>query len=54
MEIEGPIEDILEVEKLLAAARFELEPRGYPRLSQKHGKLVEGIAESRFAKTTSV
>lgn len=53
MEIEGEIEDIIEVEKLLGAERFEPEPRGYPRLSVKHGKPVGGITESRFAKTTT-
>lgn len=53
MEIEGEIEDILEAEKLLGADRFETESRGYPRLSLKHGKLVNGITESRFVKTTS-
>lgn len=54
MEIEGEIEDILSVEKLLGADVFEPETRGYPRLSLKYGKLVDGITESRFAKTTTV
>jgi adenylate cyclase class 2 len=53
MEIEGEMEAILEVEKLLGADRFEPEIRGYPRLSLKYGKPVGGITESRFAKTTT-
>ncbi len=53
MEIEGDIDDILEVEKLLGADRFEPETRGYPRLSQKYGKEVDGVPECRFAITTT-
>ncbi|MEQ1605466.1 MAG: class IV adenylate cyclase [Pyrinomonadaceae bacterium] len=55
MEIEGSVEDIDVVEKMLGADKFEIEPRGYPRLSAKYGKPnAEGITESRFAKTTAV
>lgn len=54
MEIEGSMDDISVVEKLLGADKLELEPRGYPRLTLKHGKLVEGITESRFQKKTAV
>lgn len=53
MEIEGAIEDILQVETLLGADKLELEPRGYPRLTLKYGKLVDGVTESRFAKKTA-
>lgn len=53
MEIEGEKDDILEVEKLLGADVFEPETRGYPRLSAKHGKLIDGITQSRFAKSTT-
>lgn len=53
MEIEGTIEDILKVEKLLGADKLEPEPRGYPRLTLKYGKVVNGITESRFAKKTA-
>ena len=53
MEIEGTIEDILKVEKLLGADKLDAEPRGYPRLTLKYGKLVNGITESRFAKKTA-
>ncbi len=53
MEIEGEMDDILEVEKTLGADKFEIEPRGYPRLSAKYGKANEaGVTEARFAKTT--
>lgn len=54
MEIEGAMEDIDEVEKLLGADKFELEARGYPRLTLKFGKVVDGVTESRFAKKTAV
>lgn len=53
MEIEGSMEDILTVEKLLGADVFELETRGYPRLTLKNGKLVNGVTECRFAKKTA-
>ncbi|MBL8181924.1 MAG: class IV adenylate cyclase [Blastocatellia bacterium] len=51
MEIEGTIEDITEAEKLLGVEHLELEPRGYPRLTSKLGVDVNGVMESRFAKT---
>lgn len=54
MEIEGSVEDIIEAEKLLGAGRFESELRGYPRLTAKFGKQVNGIMESRFEKTATV
>ena len=54
MEIEGEMDDILAVEKLLGADNLEAEPRGYPRLTMKYGKAVDGITESRFAKKTAV
>jgi adenylate cyclase class 2 len=50
MEIEGTMEDILTVEKLLEADKLEPEFRGYPRLTLKFGKLIDGVMESRFAK----
>jgi len=53
MEIEGSIEDILAVEKRLGADRLEPETRGYPRLTSKYGKQVNGVMESRFEKTTA-
>lgn len=53
MEIEGSIEDILEAEKLLGIEDVEQEARGYPRLTLKYGKSVDGVMESRFAKKRS-
>lgn len=54
MEIEGSMEDIITVEKLLGADKLDLEARGYPRLTLKYGKLIDGVTESRFAKKTAV
>jgi adenylate cyclase, class 2 len=54
MEIEGEIDDILIVEKLLGANKLATESRGYPRLTLKYGKTVNGVVESRFAKKTAV
>jgi adenylate cyclase class 2 len=48
MEIEGSMEAILEVEKLLGADTLEIEARGYPRLTLKYGKSRDGVTESRF------
>jgi adenylate cyclase class 2 len=53
MEIEGPIKDIIAAEKELGADRIEVEQRGYPRLTVKYGKDVDGVMESRFTKTNS-
>jgi adenylate cyclase class 2 len=53
MEIEGEIENILEVEKLLGADAFEQETRGYPRLSEKNGKEIDGVTQARFKKKTA-
>lgn len=51
MEIEGRVEDIVAAEKMLGADRFEIEATGYPGLTLKHGHLIDGIIESRFAGT---
>lgn len=53
MEIEGSIDDILAVEKLLGADRLEPEARGYPRLTLKYGKSNGDVKESRFEKKTA-
>lgn len=53
MEIEGSMEDILIVEKLLGADKLEPEVRGYPRLTIKYGLDVNGVMESRFEKTNA-
>lgn len=54
MEIEGSIEDITETEKLLGIDGLPPEARGYPRLTVKFGKDVNGVREARFEKTTTV
>ncbi|MEO7673849.1 MAG: class IV adenylate cyclase [Pyrinomonadaceae bacterium] len=54
MEIEGTVEAIGEAEKLLAVEDLEAEPRGYPRLTVKYGKLIGDVSEARFEKSTAV
>lgn len=54
MEIEGTMENISSVEKLLGADQLEPEPRGYPRLTLKYGKTEKsGVIECRFEKRTA-
>ena len=48
MEIEGTVEAIERAEKLLEIKDLEAEMRGYPRLTQRYGKLVDDVYESRF------
>lgn len=52
MEIEGEVHAIEEAETLLQIHDLEPEPRGYPRLTVKYGKLVGEVSEARFEKTT--
>ena len=52
MEIEGTVESIAVAEKKLGLSDEEHEPRGYPRLTVKYGKDVEGVKEARFARIT--
>jgi adenylate cyclase, class 2 len=54
MEIEGGIDDILNAEKKLDIHDLENETRGYPRLTTKFGKVVDGVHEARFQKKTAV
>lgn len=54
MEIEGPAKAIIRAEKALEAGDLEAEMRGYPRLSAKYGKPVDGITESRFDRKAAV
>lgn len=54
MEIEGAIEDILAVEKLLSIEHLENESRGYPRLTAKFGTQIGTVMEARFEKTQAV
>ena len=53
MEIEGTVESIAAAEKKLGLSDEEHEPRGYPRLTVKYGKDVEGVKEARFARITT-
>ena len=54
MEIEGTVEDIQKAEKTLGLKEIEYEPRGYPRLTLKYGKLNGGVAEAKFERTAVV
>ncbi len=54
MEIEGTVEAIVEAETVLQIHDLEPEPRGYPRLTVKYGKLIGEVSESRFEKTVAV
>lgn len=47
-EIEGTVEAIENAEKLLGLKPLEHEPRGYPRLTIKYGKMKGDVAEARF------
>jgi len=53
MEIEGTTEAITKAEKLLGIQDIEPEPRGYPRLTIKYGKMVDGVAEARFERSAN-
>lgn len=53
MEIEGEVHAIEEAERRLGIDDIEPEPRGYPRLAVKYGKLVGEVSESRFDKKTA-
>jgi adenylate cyclase class 2 len=53
MEIEGEVEAIEEAERSLEILDLVPEPRGYPRLAVKYGKLVNDVSEARFAKKTA-
>ncbi len=53
MEIEGAMDDIMDAERALGADDLEPEARGYPRLSVKYGRSVNGVMESRFEKKSA-
>jgi adenylate cyclase class 2 len=54
MEIEGEMTDITDAEELLDVGDLVVEPRGYPSMTVKFGKLTKrGVYESRFAKKSS-
>jgi len=48
MEIEGPEQEILRVEKRIGAADFEAVNETYPSLTAKFGRKRKGIVEARF------
>lgn len=48
MEIEGTDEAIASAEKKLGLKELEHEPRGYPRLTIKYGKMNGTVAEAKF------
>ncbi len=48
MEIEGTIDAIDRAEIKLGLKEIEREPRGYPRLTVKYGKMNGEVAEARF------
>lgn len=53
MEIEGKLDAIDRAEKRLGLTEREREPRGYPRLTIKYGKMVDSVAIARFERTTA-
>jgi adenylate cyclase, class 2 len=52
MEIEGPEQDIRDIERKLAIKRLRAESATYPQLTLKHGKDYDGVIEARFPKPT--
>ncbi|HLA95910.1 MAG TPA: class IV adenylate cyclase [Pyrinomonadaceae bacterium] len=53
MELEGTIEAIEKAEKMLGLKEIEREPRGYPRLTIKYGKMNGDVAEARFERSAN-
>ena len=51
MEIEGTEDAIGKVEKALGLKDVEHEPRGYPRLTIKYGKMNGEVAEAKFERS---
>ena len=54
MEIEGTLDAIEKAEKQLGLKDLEHQPRGYPRLTIKYGKTVDGVATAKFGRKTAV
>jgi adenylate cyclase class 2 len=48
MEIEGPEQDIRDIESKLAIKRLRSEPDTYPQLTVKKGRNRDGVIEARF------
>ncbi|MEP6819655.1 MAG: class IV adenylate cyclase [bacterium] len=53
MEIEGPEQDIRDIESKLAIKRLRSEPATYPQLTAQKGKNRDGVIEARFPARTS-
>lgn len=53
MEIEGTEESIAKAEKKLGLKEVEHEPRGYPRLTIKYGKINGDVAEAKFERSST-
>ena len=53
MEIEGEIEAIIKTETKLGLREKEYEPRGYPRLTVKYGREIDGVATAKFERTVA-
>ena len=51
MEIEGTEDGIARAEKALGLKELEHEPRGYPRLTIKYGKMIGEVAEAKFERS---
>ena len=51
MEIEGTVDEIETTEKTLGLKAAEYEPRGYPRLTIKYGKMNGEVAEAKFERS---
>lgn len=51
MEIEGPEDAIGKMERKLGLKEVEHEPRGYPRLTIKYGRMNGDVAEAKFERT---
>jgi adenylate cyclase class 2 len=48
MEIEGRVNDIKNVERRLGLKGLRAEHATYPQLTEKHGKVYDGLIEARF------
>jgi adenylate cyclase, class 2 len=48
MEIEGRVNEIKAVERKLGLKGLRAEHATYPQLTEKHGKLYDGLIEARF------
>lgn len=53
MEIEGSNETIEKTAKKLGLKDVEQEPRGYPRLTVKYGKMNGEVAEAKFERSAA-